>query len=210
MSLELPQLYPLTDGALSGLSHVEQVERLMDGGATLIQLREKDLPPLEFYRQAKSALRVARQRGVRIIINDRVDLALALQADGVHLGQEDLPPEAARRLLGENAIIGLSTHNADQARQAVTFPVNYVAIGPVFSTATKRDTAREVGLEGVRSVRSAVGAMPLVAIGGITAANARQVIDAGADAVALISALLTRPEETIIRTRLLFQTLATN
>jgi thiamine-phosphate pyrophosphorylase len=209
MSFELPQLYPLTDAALSGLSHAEQVKRLMDGGATLIQLREKDLSPMEFYRQAKAALRVARQRRVRIIINDRVDLALALRADGVHLGQDDLPPDAARRLLGENAIIGLSTHNADQARQAVTFPVNYLAIGPVFSTATKRDTAREVGLEGVQAVRSAVGAMPLVAIGGITEANARQVIDAGADAVALISALLSRPEETIIRTRFLLQSLAT-
>lgn len=206
---ELPQLYPLTDAALSGLSHPEQVERLMDGGARLIQLREKDLPPLEFYRQAKLALRAARQRGVRMIINDRVDIALALQADGVHLGQDDLPPEAARRLLGENAIIGLSTHNTDQARQAATFPVNYVAIGPVFSTATKRDTAREVGLEGVRAVRNAVGTMPLVAIGGVTEANARQVIDAGADAVALIGALLSRPEETIVRTRLLLQTLAT-
>jgi thiamine-phosphate diphosphorylase len=117
MSFELPQLYPLTDAALSGLSHAEQVERLMDGGATLIQLREKDLSPVEFYRQAKAALGIARQRRVRIIINDRVDLALALRADGVHLGQSDLPPLAARRLLGENAIIGLSTHSADQARQ---------------------------------------------------------------------------------------------
>jgi thiamine-phosphate pyrophosphorylase len=209
MSFELPRLYPLTDAALSGLSHAEQVESLMDGGATLIQLREKDLSPMEFYRQGKTALRVARQRRVRIIINDWVDLALALGADGVHLGQSDLPPHAARRLLGENAIIGLSTHNADQARQAVTFPVNYLAIGPVFNTVTKRDTAPEVGLEGVRAVRSAIGTMPLVAIGGITEANARQVIDAGADAVALISALLSRPEETIIRTRRIFQTLAT-
>jgi len=209
MSFELPRLYPLTDAALSGLSHAEQVESLINGGATLIQLREKDLSPMEFYRQAKAALRVARQRRVRIIINDRVDLALALGADGVHLGQSDLPPHAARRLLGGNAIIGLSTHSADQACKAVTFPVNYLAIGPVFNTVTKRDTALEVGLEGVRAVRSAIGAMPLVAIGGITEANARQVIDAGADAVALISALLSRPEETIIRTRRIFQTLAT-
>jgi thiamine-phosphate pyrophosphorylase len=207
MSFELPQLYPLTDAALSGLSHAEQVEKLIDGGATLIQLREKDLSPMEFYRQAEAALRVARQRRVRIVINDRVDLALALRADGVHLGQDDLPPNAARRLLGENAIIGLSTHNVAQARQAVTFPVTYLAIGPVFSTSTKRDTATEVGLEGIRAVRRAVGAMPLVAIGGITEGNARQVIDAGADAVALISALLSRPEETIMRTRLMFQTL---
>ena len=209
MSFELPQLYPLTDAALSGLSHAEQVERLIDGGATLIQLREKDLSPIEFYSQAKAALRVARKRGVRIIINDRVDLALSLRADGVHLGQDDLPPDVARRLLGENAIIGLSTHNVEQAREAVNSPVTYLAIGPVFSTSTKRDTASEVGLEGIRAVRRAVGTMPLVAIGGIAEDNARQVIDAGADAVALIGALLSRPEQTVMRTRRMFQTLRT-
>ena len=118
-----PQIYPLTDIALSGLSHAEQVERLCDGGATLIQLREKNLPTLEFYRQAKAALTVARQRGARVIVNDRVDIALALGADGVHLGQDDLPPEAARRLLGERAIIGFSTHSVEQARQAAGFPL---------------------------------------------------------------------------------------
>jgi thiamine-phosphate pyrophosphorylase len=198
-----PQIYPLTDIALSGLSHAEQVERLCDGGATLIQLREKNLPTLEFYRQAKAALTVARQRGARVIVNDRVDIALALGADGVHLGQDDLPPEAARRLLGEPAIIGFSTHNADQARQAIKLPVNYLAIGPIFRTRTKANPSPEVGLDGLRAVRQIVGSLALVAIGGITEFNAQEVIEAGADAVALVSALLTDPHQIAERTRLL-------
>ena len=96
MSFELPKLYPITDRRLSGLSHAEQVARLSDGGATVVQLREKHLGPREFYREAEEALRVARERGVRLIINDRADIALALGADGVHLGQDDMPPRAAR------------------------------------------------------------------------------------------------------------------
>jgi thiamine-phosphate pyrophosphorylase len=203
-----PQIYPLTDIALSGLSHAEQVERLCDGGATLIQLREKNLPTLEFYRQAKAALTVARRRGARVIVNDRVDIALALGADGVHLGQDDLPPEAARRLLVEPAIIGFSTHNADQARQAVKLPVNYLAIGPIFSTRTKASPSPEVGLDGLRAIRQIVGSLPLVAIGGITEFNARAVIEAGADAVALVSALLTDPHQITERTRLLCRSLS--
>jgi len=203
-----PQIYPLTDIALSGLSHAEQVERLCDGGATLIQLREKNLPTLEFYRQAKAALTVARQRGARVLVNDRVDIALALGADGVHLGQDDLPPEAARRLLVEPAIIGFSTHNADQARQAVKLPVNYLAIGPIFSTRTKASPGPEVGLDGLRAIRQIVGSLPLVAIGGITELNAQEVIEAGADAVALVSALLTDPHQITERTRLLFRSLS--
>src|SRR5438128_8166236 len=119
------KLYPVTDVRLSGLSHSDQVVRLGQGGATLVQLREKNLSPREFCEQAEAALRVARERGVRIVINDRVDLALALKADGVHLGQDDLPPREARRLLGDSAIIGFSTHNIEQARYAAKLPVDY-------------------------------------------------------------------------------------
>jgi thiamine-phosphate pyrophosphorylase len=203
----LPTLYPLTDVGLSGLSHADQVEKLSDGGASLIQLREKTLPAWEFYRQARAALVVARARGVRLIINDRVDIALALGADGVHLGQEDIPPEAARRLLGEQAIIGLSTHNIEQATRAAKHDINYLAIGPVFRTTTKRNPAPAVGLEAIRSVRSIVGSLPVVAIGGINEANARDVIEAGADAVAVIHALLSEPSEIAERTRLVLNRL---
>ncbi|HEV8168070.1 MAG TPA: thiamine phosphate synthase, partial [Pyrinomonadaceae bacterium] len=109
--MHIPRIYPITDTQLSGLSHAEQVRLLSLGGASLIQLREKRMPALEFYEQA----RAAKQSGVQLIINDRVDIALAIGASGVHLGQDDLPPEAARKLLGPQTIIGYSTHNVDQA-----------------------------------------------------------------------------------------------
>ena len=185
--MQLPRVYPLTDTQLSGLSHPEQVELLSRGGATLIQLREKHMPAREFYEQAKIAFRP----GVQLIINDRVELALAFGAQGVHLGQDDMPPDAARRLLGPNAIIGYSTHNVEQAIAATKLPIDYLAIGPIFATSTKTDTAPVLGLEGLRAVREATGAFPLVAIGGITHANAREVIEAGADSVAVISAVLS-------------------
>src|SRR6185436_10363544 len=108
--LMLPRVYPITDRSLSGLSHAEQVARLIDGGATFIQLREKHAPPDDFYADAMAALDHARSRNVKIIINDRVDIALSLKADGVHLGQKDLQPDEARKLVGPDAIIGYSTH----------------------------------------------------------------------------------------------------
>src|SRR5436305_14926283 len=103
---DLPKLYPITDRRLSGLSHAEQVARLCDGGARVVQLREKNLAPREFYREAEEALSVARACGVKLIVNDRADIALALGADGVHLGQDDMPPASARSLLGEGAVSG--------------------------------------------------------------------------------------------------------
>lgn len=180
------RLYPLTDRRLSGLSHAEQVSQLSEGGATLVQLRDKTLPPFEFYTEAEAALRVARERGLKIIINDRVDLAFGLNGDGVHLGQDDLPPEAARRILGPDAIIGFSTHDTEQARLAAQMPVDYIAIGPIFTTSTKEVPDPPVGLEGLRIVRQMVGTIPLVAIGGITLKNCREVLDAGADAISVV------------------------
>ena len=185
------RIYPITDTQISGISHSDQVSLLADGGATFIQLREKNLPALDFYNEAKAALAIARQKGVTLIINDRVDVALALGAQGVHLGQDDLPPEAARKLLGENAIIGYSTHNVSQAIAVATLPVDYIAIGPIFKTSSKANPDPVVGLDGLRAVRKAIGEKRLVAIGGITQENAASVIEAGADTVAVISALLS-------------------
>lgn len=202
MRIHLPKIYPITDARLSGLSHAEQVRRLSAGGATLVQLREKHLSPREFYREAEDALRVARELGVRLIINDRADIAHALAADGVHLGQDDLPPAAARATLGERAVIGFSTHNEEQAREAIKLPVDYLAIGPIFPTSSKENPDPVVGLEGLRRVRRIVGQIPLVAIGGIRPENAREVLRAGADSVAVISLLLDRgPQEIEGRTR---------
>ena len=180
---------------------------LSAGGATLVQLREKQLSPKEFYEQARAAVAVAAQCGVQLIINDRVDVALAVGADGVHLGQDDMPPEAARKLLGEKAIVGYSTHNVEQAVEASKLPIDYLAIGPIFVTTTKSDTAPVFGLEGLRAVRQAIGDFPLVAIGGITAANAREVIESGADSVAVISALLAHPDRITEATQNLFHAL---
>lgn len=195
MLTDLPKLYPITDARISGLSHAEQIARFGAGGATLVQLREKHLSPREFYQAAEEALRVAHARHMRLIINDRVDVALALSADGVHLGQDDLPPAAARELLGERAIIGFSTHSLEQAIAAARLPVDYIAIGPIFSTSSKENPDPLVGTNVLRRVRQVTGRVPLVAIGGITPETAPQVIAAGADAVAIISWLLTEPSQ---------------
>jgi len=206
LSFQLPKLYPITDRRLSGLSHAEQVRRLSAGGATFIQLREKHLDAREFYEEAKAALDVARERGVRLIINDRVDIALALEADGVHLGQDDLPPEAARRILGKEAIIGFSTHNIEQAKRAVLLPVDYIAIGPVFATASKENPDPALGLEAIKSVRAIVHT-PLVAIGGITVETAPNLLAAKVDSVAAIGSLLNESHKITDRTREFFSIL---
>jgi thiamine-phosphate pyrophosphorylase len=190
---QLPRIYPITDRSLSGLSHAEQVEQLIAGGAELIQLREKSLSPREFYEDAKRAVEIAHQAGRKIIINDRVDIALAVGADGVHLGQDDLPPEYARGLLGENAIIGFSTHSVSQAIDAILLPVDYIAIGPVFDTATKENPDETVGPEGIKAVRQSIGDFPLVAIGGIKVKDIAKVFSAGANSAAIISDLFRGP-----------------
>ena len=182
----LPRVYPITDTQLSGLTHVEQIKLFVDGGATLVQVREKNASSLEFYKVARQACSVA---AVSVIINDRADIAQAVGAAGVHLGQDDLPPEAARRLLGNDVIIGYSTHSLPQVMEATKLPVDYIAFGPVFQTASKSDSSPVVGLEGLRAARNVTN-KPLVAIGGITPANAGEVIAGGADSVAMISGLL--------------------
>ena len=191
MKFEIPKIYPITDTLISGIPHAEQVERLIAGGAEIIQLREKRASPNEFYEAAKLAVRIAQKQNVKIIINDRVDIALALKADGVHLGQDDLPPEQARAILGENAIIGYSTHTLEQALAAIKSPIDYLAFGPIFGTQTKENPDATVGLEMLNTVRNATGNFPMVAIGGINAQNASSVFEAGADSAAIISAILS-------------------
>ena len=209
-SFTLAGVYVLTDVRLTGLSHAEQVELLSLGGATLVQLREKHMPALEYYEQAKAAVAAAERRGLQLIINDRVDVAIAAGAHGVHLGQDDMPPGAARKLLRPDAVIGFSTHNVAQAIEASKLPIDYLAIGPVFATTTKSDTSPVLGLEGLRAVRNAIGDFPLVAIGGITHENAREVIVAGADSVAVISAVLSDPTQITESTRTLLRETAAN
>lgn len=164
---------------------------MIRGGATLIQLREKDVSPADFYQAAEAVMRVARDRGVRIIINDRVDVALAVKADGVHLGQDDLPPGAARAILGDGAIVGFSTHTLEQVAAAIKLSIDYIAFGPIFETNTKQNPDSVVGLNGLKRVRDAIGDFPMVAIGGINRENLCSVFDAGADSVAMIGAIVS-------------------
>jgi len=164
------------------------------GGATLLQLREKQASPKEVLRLARELRRVLPWH-VRLILNDRADLAVAAGTDGVHVGQEDIPPEAARRIICPNGILGISTHNPEQVSGATQTSADYVAIGPVFATSSKENPDPVVGLEGVRQAR-ALTSKPLVAIGGITVENCRSAIEAGADSVAVINELLRDPRKT--------------
>ena len=194
-------MYAITDAGLSGLSHAQQVEALCAGGAALIQIREKQMSDYDFYYQASEALLVARRYNATLLINDRVDIALAIGADGVHLGQTDLPPRAARELLPSGSIIGISTHNIEQLRVALAMPVDYVAFGPIFSTSTKLDPDPAVGVDGLLNARRVANEFPLVAIGGIQANSVPEVFAAGADSVAMVSWILTEKGQITPRVR---------
>ncbi len=187
--LKLPKIYPITNVELSGLSHAAQVQVLADAGCKLVQIRDKLGSSREIFDAVVESVAIANAVGMKVILNDRVDIAIAARAHGVHLGQDDLPPAEARRLLGNDAIVGFSTHSVEQAIDAVKLPVDYIAIGPIFATTTKEDPDPVVGLDGLRRVRDAIGDFPLVAIGGIHVTNLRDVLPSGADSVAIISDL---------------------
>ena len=188
--LSIPKVYAITDRTIAKLSHSQQVRQFVEGGIRLIQLREKYLAPRDWLEDAAEAVKIARESNATLIVNDHVDLALAIDAHGVHLGQTDLPPDVARRLVGPQRIIGVSTHNLDQVADAMSQPVDYIAFGPIFPTTAKTDPDEVTGVEKLAMVRELVGEMPIVAIGGIDHSNASEVITAGADSVAVISCLL--------------------
>jgi thiamine-phosphate pyrophosphorylase len=193
----LPRIYPIVDAAnfTSQRDLLEFVRNLLAGGATLIQYRNKKGSARQILSDARN-LRLAFAENVRWIMNDRADLCLAAGFDGVHLGQDDLSPERARNVVKEGKLVGISSHSVEQAIAADATTADYIAIGPIFSTTSKEQPDPVVGLEGLKKVRAATR-KPLVAIGGITLANCRSVIDAGADSVAVISALLTSPAKTV-------------
>jgi thiamine-phosphate pyrophosphorylase len=166
-------------------------QAFLDGGARVIQLRAKHLSSAAFFEHAERLVHAARPYGARIVINDRVDIARLAGAAGAHVGQDDLPPAAARRLLGPEAIVGWSTHTPGQIEAAVAEPVTYIAIGPVFGTTTKNTGYVPVGLEAVTRAARIAGRIPVVAIGGITLETAAAVMAAGASGVAVIGDLLT-------------------
>lgn len=191
--LALPPLYAIVDPLDTGCSARELAEALLAGGARVLQLRLKAATSRELHQAALDLRRLTRAADARLVINDRPDVARAVAADGVHLGQDDLPVAAARRVLGPEAVIGVSTHDVAQARAAAAAGADYLGVGPVFTTTTKADALTARGLELVRTVRAAV-ALPLVAIGGITPDTAPAVREAGADAVAMIGALVRAPD----------------
>ncbi len=192
----IPRLYAIADsGALErfGLGFREYAERLAAAGVSLVQYRDKSSGPQTVLRNAALMAEALAGSGATLIMNDRADMAVLAGWDGVHVGQGDLPPEDARLVLGEGKVIGVSTHTEAQVIAADAGAADYVAIGPVFATGTKLDASPVVGLDGVRRAR-ALTRKSLVAIGGITRENARSVIDAGADSVAVISGLLVTGE----------------
>jgi thiamine-phosphate pyrophosphorylase len=176
-----------------GWPPLDLVQAFIKGGARLLQLRAKTMPGDALLATASAVVQLAHHHQARVIINDRADIARLAGADGVHLGQDDLPPAAVRALVGDAAEIGLSTHTIEQVERAVLEPVSYVAVGPVFGTATKATGYARIGLEMVReaAARTRAKGLPLVAIGGITLENAASVLQAGASSVAVISDLLT-------------------
>ena len=183
-------LYVVTDGRLArGRDQVEVIEAAIRGGATMVQLRDKHLAAREQYELGRRLRELTRRTGTVLIVNDRVDLALAIEADGVHLGQDDLSPDVARRLLGPDGIVGISAANTAELSLVERECADYVGTGPLASTGTKADAGAAIGPAGIAAVR-ALTRLPMVAIGGVTAGNAVSAIAAGADGVAVVSAVI--------------------
>jgi thiamine-phosphate pyrophosphorylase len=187
-------LYLVTDRNLSlGRATVDIVRAAIAGGVTCVQLREKECSTRQFVAEARAVRELLAGTGIPLVINDRIDVALAVGADGVHLGQSDMLVADARRLVGHSMLIGISAECVDDAVRAQAEGANYVSISPVFSTPTKTDTAPALGLEGVARIHAAVS-LPLVGIGGVKPGNASGVIRAGCDGVAVISAIVSAPD----------------
>ena len=183
-------LYLVTDRGLArGRSTLEIVTAAVHGGATVVQLREKDCSTRDFIEQALTIKEFLSTRGVPLIINDRVDVAQAVKADGVHLGQTDMPLAIVREILGDSMIIGISAESLQNAIEAEKGGADYLGVGPIYATPTKTDTAPPLGLEGLREISKAVR-LPLIGIGGLSRENSAEVIRSGADGVAVVSAIV--------------------
>jgi len=199
-------IYLVTDrGLCRGRSLLDVVRKAVQGGVSCVQLREKNLPTRAFVEEALAVKKILAPHGIPLMINDRIDVALAAGADGVHIGQEDMPYETARRLMGPKAIIGLSVETWEDVEASRDLDVDYLGVSPVFATPTKTDTKEPWGLEGLRKIK-AFSRHPLVAIGGICEANAREVTQAGADCLAVVSAICSAddPAEATARMKHVF------
>ena len=174
--------------ALAGMDVLQIIVEAVAGGSTIIQLRTKKRATREFLQIGMKAVELLRPRKIPLIINDRVDIALACEADGVHLGQADMPLPWARKILGKEKLIGITASTLAEAIEAEKEGADYVGVGPIFKTSSKEDVPPVLGLDGVREIRAKIG-LPVLAIGGISVANAGQVMAAGADGIAVISAI---------------------
>jgi thiamine-phosphate pyrophosphorylase len=190
MRFKLPPVYPITDKRLARKSsHLEIIRELVRGGARLVQVRDKETPARELLLDLQRCVEFADKHGVLIIVNDRCDLALSSGAGGIHLGQEDLPPLAARSILGAKKIIGFSTHNLAQVKRSLGMPVSYIGFGPIFGTSTKLSINPTMGVMKLRRV-CRQSSKPVVAIGGIHLSQIADVLAAGAASAAVISDLM--------------------
>lgn len=190
----IPRIYPIIDSGLIAFEHMEKTaQAIANGGAKILQLRAKDFSSAEFLKSAMIIRKITKKNGIIFIVNDRVDVALLSDADGVHLGQEDIPVKEARRLVGDDKIIGYSTHNLREAHAAKKLPVDYISFGPIFSTKTKHDAETPKGIRGLSEAVNAAG-IPVVAIGGITESAVGHALKQGAASAAMISDILTAPD----------------
>jgi thiamine-phosphate pyrophosphorylase len=187
--LALPPLYVILDAALLPSDPIELTKKLLDAGARLFQYRDKTSSSRELLHASQALCMTARQHGGTFLVNDRADISRLAAASGVHLGQDDLSVAAAREVVGNDCLIGLSTHNLRQFAAALESSADYIAVGPIFPTSGKQNPDPVVGVDFIRTVRK-LTTKPIVAIGGITLERAREVIDAGADSVAVISDIL--------------------
>lgn len=186
-------IYLVTDdGCLQGRALIDCVREALEGGVTLVQYRAKTASSAEMYAEALQLKALCDSFNVPLIINDRLDIAMAVGAAGVHLGQDDLPCAAARKLLGEDYIIGVSAHNPAEAKAALQSGADYLGCGAIFGTATKADV-KKLGTDGLAAICKAKG-LPVVGIGGVTANNYREVRAAGADGAAIVSGILAQPD----------------
>ncbi len=182
-------LYLITDRSISGLTHIQVIEKAISAGIKTIQLREKEMSKRAIFDEALLIRKLTLKHKVTFIVNDFIDIAMAVNADGVHLGQEDMPAKEARKIMGRNRIIGISTHNLKQAVEAQESGADYIGFGPMFHTGTK-DAGHPKGTKKLREIKKHVK-VPVVAIGGITLENVNEVLEAGADAVAVVSGILS-------------------
>ena len=194
MAKPLFRLYLITDrNQTGGRPLTDVVKEALAGGVKAVQLREKDLPIRELLRLAEEMIKITKEAGAMLFINGRIDAAIAVEADGIHLGQTDLPVDVVRRIVGNRFMIGVSTHNLIEAKEAEAGSADFITFGPVYETPAKLKYGKPIGIKGLKIAKSGVS-IPVYAIGGINSGNIKHILSAGADGVALISAVMGAKE----------------